>query len=46
LLSALDRPEHRQKGRICGAVAYLTKPFDPDRLIETIKQAASGNGHP
>ncbi|MCC7350096.1 MAG: response regulator [Phycisphaerales bacterium] len=46
LLSAVDRPEHRQKGQICGAVAYLTKPFDPDRLIETIKQAASGNGHP
>jgi len=44
MLTALDREEHRQKGQTCGAVAYLTKPFDPDRLMETIKRAAEGDG--
>ncbi len=45
MLTALDREEHHQKGQTCGAAAYLTKPFDPDRLLKTIKQAAEGDGH-
>ncbi len=37
MLSALDREEHRRRGCQCGAVAYLTKPFDPSRLMDTIR---------
>ena len=40
MLTALDREEHRQRGRSCGAVAFVTKPFDPDFLIETIRRTA------
>src|SRR6187397_2698109 len=34
MLTALDRDEYRQRGRSAGAVGYLTKPFDPERLLE------------
>jgi two-component system OmpR family response regulator len=44
MLTALDRDEYRQKGRTAGAVDYLTKPFDPDRLMEAIRENASSNG--
>ena len=44
MLTALDREEYRQRGKTAGASAYLTKPFDPDRLLEAIKENASSNG--
>jgi two-component system OmpR family response regulator len=44
MLTALDRDEYRQRGKTAGAVGYLTKPFDPDRLLEAIKANASTNG--
>jgi two-component system OmpR family response regulator len=44
MLTALDREEYRQRGESAGARAYLTKPFDPDRLLEAIKTNASTNG--
>jgi two-component system OmpR family response regulator len=40
MLTALDREEYKQRGRAAGAVGYLTKPFDPDRLLEEIKKNA------
>jgi DNA-binding response OmpR family regulator len=43
ILSALDGEKSRQQGRALGAVDYLTKPFDPDRLMEVITRHASGN---
>jgi DNA-binding response OmpR family regulator len=43
MLTALDREDYRQRGRTAGAVGYLTKPFDPDRLIDTIKEHAATN---
>jgi DNA-binding response OmpR family regulator len=46
MLTALDRDEYRQRGKTAGAVGYLTKPFDPDRLLEAIKANASTNGAP
>jgi two-component system OmpR family response regulator len=45
MLTALDREEYRQRGKSAGAVEYLTKPFDPDRLIEAIKENAAVNGN-
>ena len=40
MLTALDREEQRKKGLDCGAIKYMTKPFDPDQLIETIRKNA------
>ena len=45
MLTALDRDDYRQRGRSAGAVGYLTKPFDPERLLEAIRANASHNGH-
>ena len=36
ILTALDNKASRREGLECGAADYLTKPFDPDRLIDTI----------
>jgi DNA-binding response OmpR family regulator len=44
MLTALDREDYRQRGKSAGAVDYLTKPFDPERLLESIKENASKNG--
>ena len=44
MLTALDRDEYRQKGIQCGAVDYITKPFDPDELISAIQKHAHHNG--
>jgi DNA-binding response OmpR family regulator len=50
MLTALDREEHRRRGVQCGATAYITKPFDPDHLMSTIRAnarpAPSSNGRP
>jgi len=45
ILTALDRDEYRRRAFQCGAVAYLTKPFDPEHLLKTIRgNALGGNG--
>ena len=41
MLTALDREDSRAKGLQCGAVEYLTKPFDPDRLMTVIREQVS-----
>ena len=41
ILSALDGEKSRQQGRALGAVDYLTKPFDPDQLMDVITRHAS-----
>jgi DNA-binding response OmpR family regulator len=38
ILSALSDDESRQRGMACGAIDYLAKPFDPDRLLEAVTQ--------
>ena len=43
MLTALDRDEYRQRGEQCGANAFLTKPFDPDHLVEVIRRTARTN---
>jgi len=45
MLTALEGEEERRKGRECGVCEYLTKPFDPDRLMDAIKGFAHRNGH-
>ena len=41
-LTALYDEASRRRGMECGAADYLTKPFDPDRLIESLER----HGHP
>ena len=45
ILSALDGEKSKQLGRSVGAVDYITKPFDPDKLMEVIQRHASRDGH-
>jgi two-component system sensor histidine kinase ChiS len=44
ILTALDGAKSRQQGFDCGAVDYLTKPFDPDQLMEVINRHAGAGG--
>ena len=46
ILTALDGAKSRQQGFECGAVDYLTKPFDPDRLMEVIAKHAEASESP
>lgn len=46
MLTALDREEYRQRGCQCGAIAYLTKPFNPDHLVDIIRRTARNGSHP
>ena len=37
MLTALDIEDMRCRARECGASEYMTKPFDPDRLMAAIR---------
>jgi two-component system OmpR family response regulator len=37
-LTAMDNEAARRRGMECGADEYLTKPFDPDRLMESLER--------
>jgi DNA-binding response OmpR family regulator len=41
MVTSLSDDESRRQGMACGASAYLTKPFDPDQLIQTIQRWAA-----
>ncbi|MBU1564779.1 MAG: response regulator, partial [Proteobacteria bacterium] len=36
MLTAKNNPVDRQRGMKGGSVAYLTKPFDPEKLLAVI----------
>ncbi len=38
IISALDSDDCRRRGNEVGADAYFAKPFDIDRLVETLKK--------
>ncbi len=38
MLTALTDAASRQRGLQCGAADYVTKPFDPDALMATVKR--------
>ncbi len=37
-LTTEDSPAHRQAGRAAGATGWMVKPFDPDRLLATLRR--------
>jgi DNA-binding response OmpR family regulator len=39
-LSARTQEEDRRKGEELGVAAYISKPFDPHELVETIRRLA------
>lgn len=41
VVSALDDPASREKALQCGAMDYITKPFDVDFLLRKIKELTS-----
>ena len=46
MLTALDQQDMRARAKQCGVAEYLTKPFDPDRLLEAIRARADHRGEP
>lgn len=38
MLTSRDGFMHKMKGKLAGSAAYLTKPFDPNVLVETIER--------
>ncbi len=40
-LSARAREEDRQRGYALGVAEYITKPFDPAELVQTVRRAQS-----
>jgi DNA-binding response OmpR family regulator len=44
LLSARAQEADITRGDKIGVDAYLTKPFDPDDLVETVRRLAGGEG--
>jgi DNA-binding response OmpR family regulator len=45
ILSALGRDDCQRKAQGLGVACYLTKPFDPDQLIEAVRANAKVQGH-
>ena len=46
MLTALSDEASRRRGAECGATEYLTKPFDPDRLMAALAKHARNGSSP
>jgi DNA-binding response OmpR family regulator len=46
LITALTDSDSRGRGTTAGADDFITKPFDPDRLMESMSRHRSRNGTP
>lgn len=46
ILTALDNEDSRNEGLRCGAVEYLTKPFNPDELLVALNKYARSSQAP
>jgi FixJ family two-component response regulator len=42
IMTAFPTPEARERAARLGATAFLTKPLDPDQLLECVKSARDG----
>lgn len=42
ILTSRSNEKHQQLARQLGAAAYLTKPFDPDQLVQLVHQLIAG----
>lgn len=45
ILTAMDSDRTRRQGLACGAAEYVTKPFDPEALMEIMARLARHEGH-
>ena len=43
MLTALGDEKNRKRGQACGCSEYLTKPFDPDRLMDALSKHAKSS---
>lgn len=46
IVTALAQEEYRRRGQVCGADAYITKPFNPDEMVQTLRDLIERNGGP
>ena len=45
-LSARAQDEDRKRGHTLGVTEYVTKPFDPGRLVQTVRRVLDAAKHP
>ncbi|MGH9013407.1 MAG: response regulator transcription factor [Acidimicrobiia bacterium] len=46
MVTARTEPEHHLRGGIEGALRYITKPFDPEKLVEELEVALAPSAPP
>ncbi len=44
IVTALDDAETREQARGCGVLEYMTKPFDPDALLDVVRENVPAPG--